>query len=301
MSDEGIITIGERISSRVVESMQGIRSTTESAVLAIGEQLNQIVRVATQDNDAVRTMLGGDQYSDASGQKADLTITTAIETQLQTVGRFIGESREFFKQQLAFAQAAGDACDKIAACASGVTELMTMSHLLALNMQIESARLGTEGRPISAIGEEMKEFSVQVRKSNEAIKTALRTLTDSIPRIHATTAEMDERTANFSDELSSQMADVKGHTTRLADSLQSLMQRAEQRNSAVVQASLATLSELQFQDPMSQKLQQAAFDVEKLQQLIVARECEDVCLADIDPANGNDGTLIREAGEIELF
>jgi hypothetical protein len=79
------------------------------------------------------------------------------------------------------------------------------------------------------------------------------------------------------------------------------MRHAEQKNEAVVQASLATLSELQFQDPMSQKLQQAAFDVEKLQKLIIARECDDVCLSDVDPANGNDGTLVREAGEIELF
>jgi methyl-accepting chemotaxis protein len=300
MSDESIITVGERISARIVDSMQGIRTTTESAVLAIGQQLNEIVRVATQDNNAVRDMFGGDQHGDASGRQGDLTITTAIETQLQTVGRFIDETRDFFKQQLAFAKAAGEACDKIASCASGVTDLMTMSHLLALNMQIESARL-KEGRAISAIGEEMKEFSVQVRKSNEAIKTALQTLTDSIPRIHSETAAMDERTASFSESLSSQMTDVKRHTTHLAGALQTMMQRAEQRNNDVVKASLATLSELQFQDPMSQKLQQAEFDVEKLQQLIVGRECEDVCLADIDPAVGNDGTLMREAGEVDLF
>jgi hypothetical protein len=147
MSDESIITVGERISARIVDSMQGIRTTTESAVLAIGQQLNEIVRVATQDNNAVRDMFGGDQNGDASGRQGDLTITTAIETQLQTVGRFIDETRDFFKQQLAFAKAAGEACDKIASCASGVTDLMTMSHLLALNMQIESARL-KEGRAI---------------------------------------------------------------------------------------------------------------------------------------------------------
>jgi hypothetical protein len=52
---------------------------------------------------------------------------------------------------------------------------------------------------------------------------------------------------------------------------------------------------------MAQKLQQAEFDVGKLQQLIASRECEDISLADIDEAVGHDGSELRETGVVELF
>jgi hypothetical protein len=303
MSDESVIEVGERISARVTKSLESIRAETESAVLSIGHQLNEVVRIATHDNDVVQSMFSG--VSGSGGSEAEaaggLSITRAIDTQLRTVDVYVSESRKFFTDQLAFARSAGDACDRIADCAKGVSELMKMSHLLALSMQIESSRLGVEGRAISAIGEEMKRFSLQVRTSNDAIGVALESLTSSIPVILEQTTHMDERMDQFSTELGSQVSDVKQHTTELTDSLRSVLERAKQRNDLMVKASLATLSELQFQDPMAQKLQQAEFDVGKLQQLIVARECDDVCLADIDPVVGHDGSLERETGMVELF
>jgi len=303
MADESVLEVGARISTRVVKSLESIRTETESAVLAIGHQLNEVVRIATHDNDVVQSMFGGmtdDGGVDSPGD-GGLSITRAIDTQLRTVDSYVGETRQFFTEQLAFARSAGEACDRIADCAKGVSELMKMSHLLALSMQIESSRLGVEGRAISAIGEEMKKFSLQVRTANDAIGVALQSLTSSIPVILKQTTTMDERTSQFSTELGSQVSDVKQHTAHLTDSLQSVLERAMQRNDQMVKASLATLSELQFQDPMSQKLQQAEFDVGKLQQLIEVRECDDVCLADIDPVVGHDGSLVRETGMVELF
>jgi hypothetical protein len=303
MMTENATDVGERISSRIVESMKSIRDTTESAVLEIGRQLGEIVRIAKDDNDAVQSMFGG-AVAEGQGQaSADggLSITRAIDKQLWTVDGYVAESRTFLTRQLEFAQAAGEACDRIADCARGVSALMKRSHLLALNMQIESSRLGIEGRPISAIGEEMKSFSLQVRTANEAIGTALQSLTSSIPVILAHTQKMEQRTGGFSTELGAQVAEVKRHTGQLTNSLQSVLERSKQRNDLVVKASLATLSELQFQDPMAQKLKQAEFDVGKLQQLIVARNCDDVNLADIDPVVGHDGSAVRETGEVELF
>jgi hypothetical protein len=303
MVEESVLEIGERIGTRVVNSLVAIRAESESAVLAIGQQLNEIVRIATHDNDVVQSMFGGmtDEKSDVASADSGLSITRAIDTQLRTVDAYVAETRKFFTEQLAFARSAGDACDRIADCAKGVSELMKMSHLLALSIQIESSRLGVEGRAISAIGEEMKRFSLQVRTANDAIGVALQSLTSSIPVILGQTSTMDERTSRFSGELGSQVCDVKEQTAQLTNSLRSVLERAKLRNDHMVKASQATLSELQFQDPMAQKLQQAEFDVEKLKRLIAARECEDVCLADIDPAVGHDGSQERETGMVDLF
>jgi hypothetical protein len=303
MADVSVIEVGERISTRVVCALESIRADTETAVLAIGEQLNEVVQIATRDNDVVQSMFGGitDKGAGDSPANGGLSITRAIDTQLRTVDAYVAETRQFFTEQLAFARSAGEACDRIADCAKGVSELMKMSHLLALSMQIESSRLGVEGRAISAIGEEMKRFSLQVRTANDAIGVALQSLTSSIPVILQQTSTMDERTGQFSTELGSQVIDVKQQTAQLTDSLRNVLERAKVRNDHMVKASQATLSELQFQDPMAQKLKQAEFDVGKLQQLIVLRECDDVCLADIDPVVGHDGSLERETGMVDLF
>lgn len=302
MSAQEAIALGEKITNRIVRSMQEMRSSTEHAALSIGELLNKIVRVATTGNNEVRQTLSNlvSAEGGANGESQH-SITQAIESQSASVASFVGETRDFFKQQISFAQEAAEACDKITGCANSVSDLMTKSHLLALNMQIESARMGAEGRAFTVIGEEMKQFAREVRAANETIKAALGSLTTSIPQIQVETSKMDDRTTTFSERLAQELAEVKRQTSVLTDSLQLTLDRATERNGEVVKFSQATLSELQFQDPMAQKMQQAEFDVLKIQQLIAVGECNDIPLSEIDPAVGDDGSGLRETGVVELF
>jgi methyl-accepting chemotaxis protein len=295
------VALGERIGSRIIRSMQSLRSTTEQVVLSIGEQVNRIVQVVTHDNEAVRQTLHDLTGSGHSSGENDRTVTRAISDQASSVAGLVAETKEFFGQQKCFAEAASEACDRINSCASSVSDLMVKSRLLALNMQIEAARLGAEGKAFQVIGDEMKSFAGDVRSANDTIKVALGALLTAIPSIKSETARMDGRVTEFADQLAGHIDEVRARTEDLTTSLQAALDRAEARNAAVVQSAQVMLSELQFQDPLKQELQRDEFDVTKLQKIIAIGECEDISLAEIDPAVGEDGSDERTSGAIELF
>jgi methyl-accepting chemotaxis protein len=294
-------TLGSTISNRLVQSLRSMRSTTERAVLTIGGLLNRIVSVATHDNGEIQQTLSTIVGNAGSTGRDDSSVSSAIEAQTAAVEHFVNEAREFFHQQSLFATDANEACKRINDCAKSVSDLTGKSHILALNMQIESARLGSQGQAFTVIGQEMKRFAIDVRQANDAIKGALATLLVSIPRLHDETARMDAKATQFSQQLEQQIAQVKDRTEALTRFLQSTLDRAEQRNNDVVAASHSMLSELQFQDPMAQEMQRAEHDVTKLSQLIEYGECNDISLADLDPTVGHGADENRCSGSVELF
>ena len=168
------VSTGQRISSRIISSLTTVRTSTERAVLKIGELLNSIVRAATNDDGEVRKTL---QCVIGDGTEKDLNsgtpIVVALRNQGAAVSSLVDETRRFFNDQLGFTRAASKACDNIHSSASLVSELMARSQILSVNMQIESARLGQQGMAVNVIAQEMKRFASEVRRANESIKGAL--------------------------------------------------------------------------------------------------------------------------------
>lgn len=112
---------------------------------------------------------------------------------------------------------------------------------------------------------------------------------------------MDRQVTEFSERLELQMAEVERQTDTLAGSLQTALDDAAQRNNDILRRSQATLSEMQFQDPMARELQRAEHDVGKLRQLVLASECDDVSLAVLKDDVGDDGSDQRPTGDVDLF
>lgn len=299
---EQAVAFGDMIAGRVITSLVGIRSATEGAVLKIGNLLHRMVETATQDNQDVQATIESVMGSgNTSSQESSDSITDVIRHQSNSVSDFVNETNDFFAQQKEFVNSASNACDEIDSCATSVSNLMSKSSLLALNMQIESVRLGAEGRSFCVIAEEMKSFAAEVRSANENIKLALESLTEAVPKIKQQTVDMSGRVEEFSDLHKTQLQAVESKTQSLAESLEKTLEKAKSTNSMILACSQDTLSQLQFQDPMAQTLQRVEFDITKLQKLISSVHCSDVSLADIDPTVGRDGSVERETGEVDLF
>lgn len=294
--------MGERIVARISEDMRSVREMSESAVYTIGETLTQICQAATDDDSSVRRTLqcavGGNGQS---GDGSTIPIVDQLRSQSEEVTNFVKHTRSFLSDQLGFARAANRACDNISSSATFVSDLMIRSRILALNMQIEAARLGQQGAAFNVIAEEMKHFAGEVREANEAIKSALNDLLEAMPKIERRTSEMDGEMQTFSHQIDQRIGNVQAQTQELADCMQNSLDRTNARNDAIVGYTQKVLSALQYQDPTSQTLRRVEHDIGKLQSLLASGTCEDVSLSEIEADVGDDGSQLREAGAIELF
>lgn len=295
---EHAVGLGHAIAHRVVSELDRVRDTTENAALAIGELLNNIVEEATRENHEVCDTLERIVGSADGTESEDASVTQVIREQSQLVAGFVGDTKSFFHRQVEFAEAAVAACEKITACADAVSGLMSKSLILALNMRIEASRLGSQAHAFNAIGEEMKTFAMDVRSANEEIVQVMDSLVKTLPQMREETASMETRVGDFSRELQDRLTHVEQHTQTLAGSLQANLDHAEERNRQIVEYSHATLSELQFQDPVAQCLTRLTVDVRNLESLITTGTCDER-LAQQD--NGECEEEARQAGVVELF
>lgn len=283
---------------RIVQRLRRARTQTETSVLAIGKLLGEIVEVATEDVDAVKQSLGIAK-SESGGQSSD--IAQSIRVQSRLIHSFVEEMRKFLKRQIEFSEAANQAFGLITDCSSSVSGIMQNSKILAVNLKIESARLGDNGAAVSTIGMEMMNFSNDVRVANTKILNALDDLKNSLPQIRSEMSQMDVRTTQFSTQLDANLREVEGQTEKLDRSLKDSLIRTEQKNKAILDCSLSTLSELQFQDPVGKELQKAEAEVLVLQETLSQHGLNScVPLGPGEDVNACDGQS-RVSGEVVLF
>jgi hypothetical protein len=293
---------GKRIGLRVKNGLRGVRESTESAAILIGKMLDRIVKTATsEDGDVRRELQRAIDCRESSDADAEPPIIEQLRSQSATVASFVDETRTFLGEQLDIAKSANQACENINHSATLVSNLMVRSRILSLNMQIEAARLGQHGAAFNVIAEEMKRFAAEVRNANESIKAALAELLLAVPKIEQRTGHMDDRMTEFSGRIETQLSTVEQRTQSLADCMRTALDNTEARNAAILGFSQNTLSALQFQDPAAQSLRRIEHDVSKLESLLLTGNCEDLSLAEIEDDVGEDGSQLREAGEIEMF
>ena len=299
-----------KVTDRIIADMERMRQSTEEAALKIGDLLVSIVDTATSGNNELRNSLrrfvrskdeetlgGDDELSDQSR-----TIAESIEHQSQQIAEMIAGIQQCFERQMMLARSATSASQKIIETAQQTSRLMTRSKLLAFNVQIEASRLGGEGgRSISVLGEEMKLFSEDVENANQVIAEAISEFVEEMPKLESETVAIGDRLKEFSLRFETEMDDVRRETQSITELLQNILDDTEARNNAILRFSQETLSNLQFQDPVSQGLRRAEHDIKKLVALMENRSVIDDSLADIQDDVGNDGTADQEAGEVMLF
>ena len=302
------IALCNKLTERIVSDMQGMRESTEEAALNIGELLVKIVEIATQGNDEVKVSLSRfvradhDTTNSESAEAQTETISEKIERQSESIAGLIAKIEECFAHQLALSRSAVEASRRVYVTAEQTSNLMMRSKLLAFNVQIEAGRIGgEEGRAISVLGEEMKSFSDDVEKANQVIAESIASFVTEMPKLEEETSKIGASLSGFSETFCVEMEEVRRDTESVSNLLKQVLDETESRNNQILKSSHDTLSHLQFQDPVSQGLQRASYDVMKLRDMFEGKEVDECSLADIADDVGHDGTSETEAGDVLLF
>jgi gas vesicle protein len=298
-----VVEIGREISGRIRRSLQGAREKTEDAVLAVCDHVTKLVEIARQGNEeaecTLHTIVGpgaGVRFDDE-----ETSIAEVVHTQADSVNSFVADTREFFNQQIAIGDAASKSCQEMQLCVAQVVKLVFSSEILAYNIQIESARLGDDGRAFTVLGDEMVRFSSKVRDANIAIQSSLKLVSETMRKFQEQSKAMDQRLDTFTEQLRRKMDDVQLRTSKLTDSLHLTLERITHRNQEVIACSQDALSELQFQDPLAQRLMRIEMEVERLELLIETGTCDSFTNLEVNPCIGKDGLQNREPGVVDLF
>ena len=286
--------------------MQGMRQSTEQAALRIGDLLKDIVNVATTGNNEVKESLSrfvkSGSHSSSTAQSDSATISETIQRQSELISGLVSAIQECFDHQLVLSQSASSASQKVSEAAEFTDKLMARSRMLALNVRIEANRLGgEEGSAFATLAEEMKNFSDDVADANGTILESISSFSEQMPALEAETKAIGQTLSDFRQTFDQEMETVRQDTDSVCQLLEEVLAKTEARNSEIVSHSHATLSHLQFQDPVSQGLQRAEHDINKFLAILEGQEVDDSSLADIVDDVGHDGTEVAEAGEVMMF
>ncbi len=298
-----IAEIGRELSERINRSLMDARVKTEDAVIAVCDQVARLVEIARLGNSeaqgTLRAIVGGPVSM--SQEREEASISQVIQTQAESVNRFVDQTRLFFHQQIESANAAVASCREMQHSVAQVVKLVFSSEILAYNIQIESARLGDQGRAFSVLGDEMVRFSSQVRDSNVAIQNSLDQVNKTMLGFQQESLNMDSRLEDFAETLHKRMSDVEHRTVSLTDSLHVALDGITGRNREIIECSQTALSELQFQDPLAQNLMRTELDVNRLRMLIETGSCHEADNDTFSPIIGLGEMHDREPGIVELF
>lgn len=308
--DDAKVQRGLTIATEVIGRLQMATETTEVAALEIGNQVSSLLSLAQAVNESATRSLANvvghdavaiESGSDSSMVESEPTVVELIYGQKTNLSAFIDATEQFVHAQETTSRGSTHAVLDVRDCVRRIDKIVLSSEVLALNVQIESVRLGEDGKAFSVLGQQMSDFSRQIHEANQAIQKAVGTLAETIGQTTSQSEEMGGRLAAFSSEMDRKMDDLEDRTNGLSDTLHQTLTEITTSNDKMMSCSRSALSALQFQDPLSQDLLRSVHEIRKIQSLIEVGDFEDTRLADIDPSIGNDGAAEREAGVVELF
>lgn len=279
---------------RVIERLRKASQETESSALEIGKLLSEIADIATEDVSQVQQRFGVKTNGGEAG------LAESSRSGMKFVAGYVATIREFLERQLEFADAANAACESVNQSANAVTELMERSQVLSLNIQIEAARIGDQGNAFTCIGNEMKNFSREVREENHRIVEALSCLSTSLPVIRQEMTDMDVETVEFTEHLEAQRESLEEDTRALSRSLHESLEHTEVKNQHILRCSQSMLSALQYQDPVSKELGTAQDEVRRMQAVLDEHHLS-AETSDESSAHLVASTTESDPGEVVLF
>ena len=248
----------------VARIVQDANQMTEEAVLALGQNLSDIVTLSSDYVGHLRTQFQSLQGDGADG--ADGGIVRTINTQTETTQTFLDGVHTALGAQRQAAEQAMDRAENIMRIGSSINEVARNSKMLALNASIEAARLGAAGRSFAVIAAEMQSLSERVHESNLLVRDLVEGMMEVLPKILEGATAMERHTSDFDSRFAHQTDSLRRQTVRLEGVLDAVANDRDDRIGQVVRIGQDGLSNLQFQDPMAQRLLRIDHRIEQLQQ-----------------------------------
>ena len=231
---------------KLKHSIQSANQTSERAVVTAGRCLDTVVKTARQHIGKTTALL--------RAQTGEQSLSGSVRV-------LSGLLRAYFQGTAASMEAQRDRCremttylEQIAASAALIDGLTIESRVLAINAQIETARLGQKLGGLSVIATELSRLSHSIGQANRMIGDLAGRLGQSVPVLDRKSTELLEQSRAFSASIDQQLGQIDSCAEKLGGLVGESVAASEQATTAIVKHSLEALSALQFQDTVAQQL-----------------------------------------------
>jgi len=228
------------IHSRIAGQVNDLEALSSREILAIGSVLSSIVE-KVQD------------------------IVSASEAELRQSSQVVAGMTESFLDRVATEAEAQSAAvqevfrlaDEIGKSVNDIDSLRQSTELLAINSQIEAARLGEQGRGFSVLAEQMRDLSKSVKDTTRGVDNAIEGVREGLPAIAKHGDAVNKHLRTY-------IEDIQQHIR--SQSLDG--NQGDGGLDSIVELSNQALSHLSFQDPLVQRLGSIESEVAGLLQRI---------------------------------
>ncbi len=228
----------------LVGRIREVSDISSASVLAIGTSLTEVVQSALDIRELISRLGTAEAAADASPE----ALAKPVEAFGVAAAEALRRSRELLEQAQMRANRVGEACDEL-------LQVTEMCRTLVMHTRIESARLGGVRGGISATGEHMNTFTVQMveatRQAQEVQGDLVNLLGDLVAALDRFSQRADEMRAGLEQRLQELVANDAVRLRRFGAAVGRLTEAADQ----LVERSQEAVSVLQFQDPAIQRLQ----------------------------------------------
>jgi hypothetical protein len=214
-------------------------------------RIGQSVEALARDTAAI-VQLGGEVFG--GGARKDASFLEDLEAQLGAARSLLLECREARAELDGVVASLTGKVHTLRAHLGSVHEIQADMQLVGLNTTLRCGRLGTEGKPLAVIAQELRQYATQTVEDARALTTAL----EEIDAIAATSErERDgrggDRIETLQEEMTQSLAIFQTTGTRLSEALVDLT-----RGGADVRATLLeTMRDTRLADEVGSVLQEA--------------------------------------------
>jgi len=247
------------VREQVLGRVRSANELTEEKTLTIGQAVDDIVDVAKSQIEEIAGTVKTLEEKSNSGEEG------AISRHTKAVSKYVDHVNVQLERQVRVAQVALEQSVEIVRAGAAIADLADAAKILALNARIESSRLHKKGSRFAVIATEMKTLSDGVDSANNLVRDLAERLQESLPTIAEQMRAMRQETRAFHKELQEHLKEIEDDKKGLQEALHASLKAGDRQLDKILKASQRALSELQFQDPMAQRLQRIDNDLAEAQ------------------------------------
>lgn len=290
------------VRQRVVERVREVNVTTEQEVTHAARYVSVVVDRARQYVNESQTVFGSFDSSAQDGVGALLgALSSLVRSHVKDMSaRAVAQDER--------ARRAAMHAKNISDLAASIDRLASEARLLAVNARIESSRLGAHSAGFEVLATEMQRLSDEVASTNEQVEDLAARLGNDLPAIAMHAQQLRTSMDEFASAAKHQIEETDRGVGMLHSKITVASRQGEAVMEAILGASHAALSHLQFQDVVAQQLRQADSWLRDTQLEVVREIDADATTLNAVPppeysteGERETGPQIAASGEVTLF
>ena len=269
---------------------------SERETLALGQAVGTIMEVSKRQRANLEESLK--QFSEGSGG----SVRQVAAAQSEATAAYLEEISSLIDEQLEVARLAALQCEQISKAGDTIEQATIEARILSLNARITAAQSNSDSAAFAAIASEMQALSQTVGQANALVGELATKLNRQLPQIAQQAAAMRAENQSFSGILHEHIERVEQTTSHLEGALRTTISSGSNHYAEIISASQRSLSHLQYQDPMVQRLRRACLDLRLIVESAGDAGADATAPVTTEPPPVEDpGEQAEDAGEVLLF